>query len=795
MFWLDVDVQSRLRGAITPDAQDRFPRCRRSSFRSATWLTMLPIAAAAVARSAGRTRPLAGVIGAGESPVCDGGAVVTVGRKPRPARPRKGSHRGGRRFGNEQEVFDFAFTPSATPPRRTGRRPYLKQPANRYGSAANRPDRTLGHHRQACTERPRGAAVGRMVTECRPTTRGLGQYVESAGLTPRRRSGTGRQRHPPRQARACRPSRRTVSFPPHSSARSDKLRSPLRATPGPIPTPSSRTSTSSSSPTSTVSVTTPAPPWRIALLTASRTTATACAPTSAGTTVSTGPAMRTDGVTPEPAAASAAVSRSWRRRPPRSSSLTVCRSKIAVRISRTVVSKSWTACSIRLCTAGSPDRRKVLCRDSPVANSRWITWSCRSRAMRSRSANTSSCRCARFFFPNSNASVACSANDVSSGTSVDWNGCSPAPRSATSTPVMDSCDCRGTATTGPNRARDALSTSSSEADSLRTATRPSTTSRSSGWSAAIRSPSAVSSMPRRAATVKLPSCAGPSTISVVSDRVSSRVRCATRRSASSSPAPASSSARISPVASSHRCRSRVCSNRSAFCTATPAAAASASTTTSSAGVNSRSIDLLRQVQVAEDRIPHAHRHTQERAHRRMVRRKPDRRLVASKIGEAQRRRRIDQLAEQALAFGKPPHPGPRLGVDAHVDEPAQAAVGTEHAQRPVPRLDEVDGRLHDAPQGGVELQFTADGEKRAKQALHPVPHGGDLHQPVLDLAQQLVKPQTREQVRHRRPWHAIAHRDRDLAPATACDTALSCPESVYCLRVFGPNPAEARAGH
>ena len=89
---------------------------------------------------------------------------------------------------------------------------------------------------------------------------------------------------------------------------------------------------------------------------------------------------------------------------------------------------------------------------------------------------------------------------------------------------------------------------------------------------------------------------------VASDVVSSSVRWAISPSASSSLAPDSSSFRISADASSHCCRSRPCSNRSALCTAIPAAAARASTRISSSAVNSPAAVLLGQVQVAEHRV-------------------------------------------------------------------------------------------------------------------------------------------------------------------------------------------------
>ena len=50
-----------------------------------------------------------------------------------------------------------------------------------------------------------------------------------------------------------------------------------------------------------------------------------------------------------------------------------------------VVSRSSTARSMRCCTSGWPASLVAACSCSPVANSRWMTTSCRSRAMRSRS--------------------------------------------------------------------------------------------------------------------------------------------------------------------------------------------------------------------------------------------------------------------------------------------------------------------------------------------------------------------------------------------------------------------------
>ena len=78
-----------------------------------------------------------------------------------------------------------------------------------------------------------------------------------------------------------------------------------------------------------------------------------------------------------------------------SSASVVCRSKIVVRMSRTVSSSCPTTPCTRRRTSGSPTRGSTDCRASPAANTRWITRSCRSRAIRSRSSYTSSCRASR----------------------------------------------------------------------------------------------------------------------------------------------------------------------------------------------------------------------------------------------------------------------------------------------------------------------------------------------------------------------------------------------------------------
>ena len=131
-------------------------------------------------------------------------------------------------------------------------------------------------------------------------------------------------------------------------------------------------------------------------------------------------------------------------------------------------------------------RRSVLCSCRPVANSRWMTWSCRSRAIRSRSSSTSSCRCALLFSASSRASVACSANEVSSGTSVGWNVSLPANRKAVSTPITESGVCSGTASERAVRLPRGAVDQHLVDGSVSTGARPATTSVGSGCPGGMR---------------------------------------------------------------------------------------------------------------------------------------------------------------------------------------------------------------------------------------------------------------------------------------------------------------------
>ena len=184
----------------------------------------------------------------------------------------------------------------------------------------------------------------------------------------------------------------------------------------------------------------------------------------------------------------------------------------------------------------------------------------------------------------------------------------------------------------------------------------------------------------------------------------------------------------------------------------------------------------------------------------MVRREPDRRPVRAQVGQPQRPRVHDQLTEQALALRQRAHRGPGLLVDAHVHEPRDPPVRGEHAQRPVPGVDQVHRGLHDAAQRRLQLQAGGHGQHRVQQPLHPVPGGHDLRQPLLDLGQQLVEPQPRQHPRQRgRPVVIAGHRHtpRDGNPRLGLRSARSgrSRADAESIGTFGRRERHSGARH
>lgn len=212
---------------------------------------------------------------------------------------------------------------------------------------------------------------------------------------------------------------------------------------------------------------------RNALERASRRAAMRFLPVRSPTVVSTTPTKRCPGWKPSGTAA-VLISRSTRVRSPEGASAGPCWSaKIAVRISWMVTSSSSTALPTPRRTSGTSDPRWALSSSIPVANSRWMTRSCRSRAIRSRSSYTASrsrSRCASAII---SASAACEANWIASVRSSSLNGRSPRARGVTRAPMTRPPLCRGSAMIGPYARARALSIRGSVAASATNTGRPS----------------------------------------------------------------------------------------------------------------------------------------------------------------------------------------------------------------------------------------------------------------------------------------------------------------------------------
>jgi hypothetical protein len=156
--------------------------------------------------------------------------------------------------------------------------------------------------------------------------------------------------------------------------------------------------------------------------------------------------------------------------------------------------------------------------------------------------------------------------------------------------------------------------------------------------------------------------------------------------------------------------------------------------------------LVGQVQVAEHFVPDPHRDAEEAAHRRVPVREARRCRVPGDVGQAQRPRIIDQQAEQAVALRPVMDLADFLLAQADRDELGEPASLADHAQRAVRRVHQADRGLHDPPQGGLQVQTRADRDNRLQQAAHPVPGAQHDLQPGLQLGEQLVQLQGRQQL-------------------------------------------------
>ncbi len=130
--------------------------------------------------------------------------------------------------------------------------------------------------------------------------------------------------------------------------------------------------------------------------------------------------------------------------------------------------------------------------------------------------------------------------------------------------------------------------------------------------------------------------------------------------------------------------------------------------------------LLGQVEVAVGDPAQHDRDAEERAHRRVVPRESDRTRVVRDVVHPERSRIHDQDAEQPTAARQVADRLLGLHVDPRRVEGFEAATGTvDHAERRVPRLGEVGGRLDDVLQQGVERQLRVERDPGVDQPSKP----------------------------------------------------------------------------
>ena len=82
-------------------------------------------------------------------------------------------------------------------------------------------------------------------------------------------------------------------------------------------------------------------------------------------------------------------------------------------------------------------------------------------------------------------------------------------------------------------------------------------------------------------------------------------------------------------------------------------------------------------------------------------------------------------------------------VEPDRDELGQPAVLADHAEGAVPGVDQPNGRLGDPAQHGFQLKIRADAHHGLEQRVDPIAGVEHLLQPQLELAEQLVKLQAR----------------------------------------------------
>jgi hypothetical protein len=128
--------------------------------------------------------------------------------------------------------------------------------------------------------------------------------------------------------------------------------------------------------------------------------------------------------------------------------------------------------------------------------------------------------------------------------------------------------------------------------------------------------------------------------------------------------------------------------------------------------------------------------------------------VRADVGEAQRAWLLDEQAEQAAPLGPVMNLADLLGVKPDGNELDEALVLADDAERAVPGVDEVHGRLNNAAEHRLKLKARPDRDDRLKQAVHPVPGAEHGLKPRLELREQVVQPKLWQQAAASRVLHA-----------------------------------------
>jgi hypothetical protein len=111
--------------------------------------------------------------------------------------------------------------------------------------------------------------------------------------------------------------------------------------------------------------------------------------------------------------------------------------------------------------------------------------------------------------------------------------------------------------------------------------------------------------------------------------------------------------------------------------------------------------------------------------------------------------------------------GDLLLGQADRDELGERPALTDYPERAVGGIDQFDGGLHDPPQRRLQVKARADRHDRLKQAAHLISAVEHRLQPALQLGQQLIEPELRQN--HRTVTSACFHRrllfDANTTPA------------------------------